>query len=336
MKRAVLLLTVLSASPIALGQLYTTVTLSGDRTQLASTGHAEYRSGTSFTIDHDWYVGITDSIDGPKSSSANSSDWGTVTVNNAVLQPPPFLGSGLPAGCYRATVSATAQLPNTPNFVSQGVGSSQTCFTDPPPPPPPPPDPDPSPGGGCIDNCDGGTQNATGAGSEPLLINFSGPYKLSGLDDPVVFDINATAQAKTIGWTARGSDEAFLAFDRNGNGQIDDGSELFGNATLLTQGGRAQNGFEALAQYDTNGDGVINASDPIWSALLLWVDANHNGVSDPSELRRISGSTITAIETGYHWSGRRDQFGNRFGFEGQLHEGKRSKAFYDVFFVTAK
>jgi hypothetical protein len=328
MKRAVLLLAVLSASPIAVGQLYTTVTLSGDRTQLASTGHAEYRSGISFTIDHDWFVGITDSIDGPKSSSANSSDWGSVTVNNGVLQPPPFLGSGLPAGCYRATVSASAQLPNTPNFVTQGAGSSQTCFTDPPPPPP-----DPGPGG-CIVDCDG-TQSATGA-SEPLLINVSGPYKLSGLNDPVAFDINATGKAKTISWTARGSDEAFLALDRNANGRIDDGSELFGNATLLTQGGRAQNGFDALAQYDTNGDGVIDAADAIWSALFLWVDANHNGVSEPSELRPISGSTITAIETGYHWTGRRDQFGNRFGFEGQLHEGKRSKPFYDVFFVTAK
>jgi hypothetical protein len=189
-----------------------------------------------------------------------------VTVNNAVLQPPPFLGSGLPAGCYRATVSATAQLPNTPNFVSQGAGSSQTCFTDPPPPPPPPPDPDPSPGGGCIDNCDGGTQNATGAGSEPLLINFSGPYKLSDLDDPVVFDINATGQAKTIGWTARGSDEAFLAFDRNGNGQIDDGSELFGNATPLTQGGRAQ--MVLRRSPSTTRTAMASSTRPIRSGVL--------------------------------------------------------------------
>jgi hypothetical protein len=202
------------------------------------------------------------------------------------------------------------------------------------PPPPPPPNPDPGPGG-CIDNCDGGIENAAGAGSDPLLINLSGPYKLSGLDDPVVFDINAIGQARTTGWTARSSDAAFLALDRNGNGRIDDSSELLGNATPLVGGGRAHNGFEALAQYDLNGDGVIDSSDAIWNNLLLWVDANHNGVTDAGELRSIRASSITAIETRHHWTGRHDQFGNRFGFEGQLHEGNRTKSFYDIFFITA-
>ncbi|MEA2336444.1 MAG: hypothetical protein QOE82_451, partial [Thermoanaerobaculia bacterium] len=79
----------------------------------------------------------------------------------------------------------------------------------------------------------------------------------------------------------------------------------------------------------------VDASDPVWNSLLLWVDANHNGVSDASELRSIRDSSITSIETGYHWTGRRDQSGNRFGFEGQLHEGHRTKSFYDIFFVAA-
>jgi len=65
----------------------------------------------------------------------------------------------------------------------------------------------------------------------------------------------------------------------------------------------------------------------------LWVDANHNGISEPSELTPLAGSSITAIETQHHWTGRRDPSGNRFGFEGHLHEGHRTKTLYDIFFV---
>src|SRR4029077_5915698 len=128
---------------------------------------------------------------------------------------------------------------------------------------------------------------------------------------------------------------ALLALDLNGNGKIDDGRELFGNAMPLGQGGRASNGFVALAQYDWNGDGIIDADDPVWSALLLWVDTNHNGVSEPNELRHITQSSITAIELEHHWTGKHDQSGNRFGYEGHVHEGNRVRSFYDVFFVAA-
>src|SRR5436190_1139643 len=101
MKRAAFLFTALFLTPVAFGQLYTTVTIGGDRVQVSSTGHAEYRSGMSFTIDPNWNISITDTIDGPKSSTAGNHDWGSVNVNNGVLQSTPFLGSPLPAGCYR-------------------------------------------------------------------------------------------------------------------------------------------------------------------------------------------------------------------------------------------
>jgi hypothetical protein len=228
--------------------------------------------------------------------------------------------------CYQSFISAKSSL------MTGSAQSNEQCTPDPPPPPPPVPDPGP---GGCVNNCDDGTFSTTGAGSEPLVINLSGPYRLSGLDDPVSFDIRANGHPLTIGWTARDVDVAFLALDRNGNGRVDDGSELFGNATPLDHGGRATNGFAALAQYDANGDGVVDAADPVWSRLLLWVDSNHNGVSEPGELRTIADSPITAVEFQYHWTGRRDQSGNRFGYEGHLHEGKRVQSFYDVFFVTA-
>jgi hypothetical protein len=65
----------------------------------------------------------------------------------------------------------------------------------------------------------------------------------------------------------------------------------------------------------------------------LWVDANHNGVSEPWELTHIADSSITEIEVQRHWTGRLDQSGNHFGYEGQLREGRRMQTFYDVFFV---
>jgi hypothetical protein len=173
--------------------------------------------------------------------------------------------------------------------------------------------------------------------AEPIVFSLdNGSYHLSGLDDPVVFDIFGVGPRggkPQIGWTARDSEVAFLAFDRNGNGGIDDGGELFGSATLLRDGTHAANGFDALAEYDDNADGLIDARDRIWQYLLLWEDRNHDGISQPEEVRQITNSTITAIELAHRWTNRKDGSGNFFGYEGRFHEGRHVRTFYDVFFV---
>jgi len=130
---------------------------------------------------------------------------------------------------------------------------------------------------------------------------------------------------------------AFLALDRNHNGQIDDGSELFGDHTPLPGGATAANGFKALVPYDANSDGIIDARDPIWSALLLWTDLSHDGISQASELLPVSQSTVDAISLDYHWSGRRDASGNHFRYESKVwmnHGGRQAtpRPVYDVFF----
>jgi hypothetical protein len=220
--------------------------------------------------------------------------------------------------CYQSSISAKSA------FMTGSAQSNEQCTPDPPPPPPdPPPTPDPLAG-----SLDAGAY-------DPIVISLSGSYKLSGPNDPVSFDVTADHGVRLC-WTARDADIAFLALDRDANGQIDNGSELFGNGTPLRQGGPARNGFEVLAEYDANGDGVVDAGDPVWNDLLLWIDVNHDGVSEPNELRHITASSITAIELQRHWTGRRDQSGNWFGYEGHLHEGKRVRSFYDVFFVTAR
>lgn len=173
----------------------------------------------------------------------------------------------------------------------------------------------------------------------PIVINFEDNYRLVGAESPVMFDILATGDPLLIGWTAAGADEAFLCLDRDQNGTIDSGAELFGNAVMLADGTRARNGFVALSTFDDNSDAMIDERDPIWSQLRLWRDLNHDGTSQPSEIAPVAGSRVTAISVDHHWTGRRDSSGNTFRFKSQVwinDEGKGStpRPLYDIFFVA--
>ena len=173
----------------------------------------------------------------------------------------------------------------------------------------------------------------------PIVINFeSGPLRLTGSSDGVRFDLNADGKQERIGWTQADADAAFLAFDWNFNGRIDDGSELFGTSSFMPSGGRPDNGFEALRVLDENGDGVIDRSDPMTQELLLWTDRNHDGISQPDELRTFTSSSVLAIELGYHFTGRRDRYGNTFRYQSQMHvQGEHAdvvRSIYDIYFIA--
>ena len=175
----------------------------------------------------------------------------------------------------------------------------------------------------------------------PIVLDLGGnSYRLTSVADGVQFDLRNEGRRIQTAWTRLGVENAFLALDRNGNGVIDSGAELFGNYTPLRTGEVAQNGFQALAELDGNTDGVIDSSDSAWDVLLLWVDRNHDGHSTADELTAMPSSAVTSLETDYRAIGKRDQWGNTFRFAAHFRFGSNRaeprRAYYDVFFRTAE
>lgn len=168
----------------------------------------------------------------------------------------------------------------------------------------------------------------------PIVINMgTGRYRISDGSDPVEFDLTADGSPEQITWTERESAMAFLALDRNGNGVIDSGAELFGNHTKMSGEREAANGFDALADFDGNSDGRIDREDSIWSSLLLWTDRNHNGKSESAELQGIAASDVSDLGLDYHAARRRDRAGNMFKYAAPFHRAERADVYYDVYFV---
>jgi hypothetical protein len=130
---------------------------------------------------------------------------------------------------------------------------------------------------------------------DPLAFDLGGFHGIdtTGKDNGVLFDHNADGVKNGTGWVREY--DAWLALDKDGNGSIDSGRELFGVDTIKRDGHFAQNGFDALADWDVNADGVIDAQDEIFTELRLWRDLNQDGISQSEELLTLSDLNIASI-----------------------------------------
>ena len=176
----------------------------------------------------------------------------------------------------------------------------------------------------------------------PIVIDVDhSGFSMTDAAGGVVFNMLNDGVPLQISWTSASSTNAFLVLDRNGNGTIDNGQELFGDLTPQPPA-KDQNGFLALAEYDKtqnggNNDGVINKEDAIFSSLRLWQDRNHNGVSEASELHTLKDLGLKSIELDYKESRRVDQYGNRFRFRAKVkdtHDAQLGRWAWDVFLVV--
>jgi hypothetical protein len=132
----------------------------------------------------------------------------------------------------------------------------------------------------------------------PLLVstNPNSQYTLTAVENGVLFDIDADGKLDRVAWTEPSTDVAFLALDRDGDGRITTGRELIGDRTVPG----VKNAPNALMQIAAHPKtwGTLDSDNPLFSKLSLWTDANHNGQSEPAELKPAE-DEVSAIELGY-------------------------------------
>ena len=139
---------------------------------------------------------------------------------------------------------------------------------------------------------------------DPLILDLDGDgLEITPLSKGILFDANGDSIRTGTAWV--GSDDGMLVWDRNANGSIDSGRELFGDETILANGQKAANGFAALAELDTGslvngvlvgaGDGKFDAKDAQYANLRVWRDLNQDGISQAGELQTLAQSGVQSI-----------------------------------------
>lgn len=130
-----------------------------------------------------------------------------------------------------------------------------------------------------------------GGGKKPIAIDLDGNgFRFTDVDDSNIFvEVNGDGFRHRTAWL--NADDGFLAYDLNGNGQVDGGHEL----SLLRFNPDGQTDLDGLRAFDSNADGVFSAADDKWPSFGIWRDADQDGVSDPSEFLSLGAMGIAEI-----------------------------------------
>jgi len=246
-----------------------------------------------------------------------------LACNAAIAAPTPPTVSACLIAAGASLVTAAGAYIACSSFLTSGIGNG--CGESPPGTPPPETEL----------FCETEDERPS-----PILLDLDrNQFHLSG--GPVLFDIDSDGQVEIVTWVAPNSMDAFLYLDRNGNGVVDNGLELFGNSTLLFSGDFAENGYVALAEFDLieNGgsqDGVIDAGDSVFTDLRVWIDENADGVSEDHESLSLAEAGVLSIGLDYRESPRTDNHGNEFRYIGsgwiEVNGQSKKLSTTDVFF----
>ena len=176
--------------------------------------------------------------------------------------------------------------------------------------------------------------------SSPLVFDLDGDgieiAQLATAGDGVqstLFDHDGDGIRTGTAWLK--SDDGILVLDRNrnGNGAIDSGRELFGNHTLLASGQQAADGYAALAELDANADGTIDAQDTRWNQLRLWRDHNQDGIGQAEELSALDTLGLTRI--GLNKTDKTQNLGDGTKLDGQAEYTRngQTRSYTDAWFA---
>ena len=146
---------------------------------------------------------------------------------------------------------------------------------------------------------------------DPLVFDLDGDgiTTVSIDDSNAFFDLDNNGFAEKTSWV--GAKEGLLAYDKNGDGIINGGNELFGDRTLMKDSKTlASSGFTALAEYDDNKDGKIDSNDAIYTLLRIWQDSDGDGIASASELKQLVDLGIVSIGLSYNNTGVADGANN--------------------------
>ncbi|MDP2169984.1 MAG: hypothetical protein Q8J96_06130 [Rhodocyclaceae bacterium] len=152
---------------------------------------------------------------------------------------------------------------------------------------------------------------------DPIILDLNNNgLETVGLAANIHFDHDGDGVLTKTGWA--GKDDALLVWDRNANGTIDTGAELFGDFTVLPNGTLAPNGYAALAALDSNNDGLLDASDPAFAELKLWRDTDQNGVTGAGELITLQDAGIVSLNLAHDLKNQRLSNGNTLARKGSF------------------